>query len=340
MKLFNNLEKIGIVPTRRLKIEEKNYIAKTVAEKLSKNIAQLSEMYNELYMRMYNCNMYFAKVDSKYRGVFYFYKNNTIYIDEKREMLKMDEYLMHECLHYIQNFNKITKKANRAGLCEFTEFKIKGLGINEAIVQYITAKALEQEIHRVTNDKIMIYTNSEKYYKYMTSLATQIMYLIGNEQAIDSSINTNDKFETLLYNTFEENTDKILKNFDNILEENNSKIRDENKIIQMYMQTQELIYTTYFNKVCKYLTTTKEVDEEIAKLDNYDKILGKLIGGNTNYRNFKKFKKDVSSIFFKKYLEINTKITENLLVVVYKNPIYNLWRKIINFINGNRQETK
>ena len=243
-------------------------------------------------------------------------------------------------MHYIQNFNNITKRDNRAGLCEFTELKIKGLGINEAIAQYITAKALGQKVHRVSNSKIAIYTNSEKYYKYMTSLAMQILYLIGEKEAIDSSINTNEEFETALYNAFEENTDKILKNFDAILDENNSELRDENKIIQLYMQTQQLIYTTYFNKACKYLTTSKEVDKEVKKLEDYDKIMGTLIEDDTYYNNFWQFKQDISGKFFKKYLSINRERTRNSLVVVSNNPIYNLWRKIVNFINGNKEKQK
>lgn len=323
-----------------LRVEERNYIAKSVANKLSRNIGQLSEDYNEIYMRIFNCDMYFAKIAPKFKGVFYFYKNNTIYIDESRSITEIDDYLIHECLHYIQNFNNITKRDNRAGLCEFTELKIKGLGINEAIAQYITAKALGQKVHRVSNSKIAIYTNSEKYYKYMTSLAMQILYLIGEKEAIDSSINTNEEFETALYNAFEENTDKILKNFDAILDENNSELRDENKIIQLYMQTQQLIYTTYFNKVCKYLTTSKEVDKEVKKLEDYDKIMGTLIEDDTYYNNFWQFKQDISGKFFKKYLSINRERTRNSLVVVSNNPIYNLWRKIVNFINGNKEKQK
>ena len=323
-----------------LRVEERNYIAKSVANKLSRNIGQLSEDYNEIYMRIFNCDMYFAKIAPKFKGVFYFYKNNTIYIDESRSITEIDDYLIHECLHYIQNFNNITKRDNRAGLCEFTELKIKGLGINEAIAQYITAKALGQKVHRVSNSKIAIYTNSEKYYKYMTSLAMQILYLIGEKEAIDSSINTNEEFETALYNAFEENTDKILKNFDAILDENNSELRDENKIIQLYMQTQQLIYTTYFNKACKYLTTSKEVDKEVKKLEDYDKIMGTLIEDDTYYNNFWQFKQDISGKFFKKYLSINRERTRNSLVVVSNNPIYNLWRKIVNFINGNKEKQK
>ena len=338
MKLFNSLEKVGINPIVPLKIEEKNYIAKSVADKIARNIAQLSESYNELYMRIYNCNMLFAKVDPKYRGIFYYYKNNTIYIDETRSIMEIDEYMIHECIHYLQNFSNITKKDNRAGLCEFTELKIKGLGINEAIVQYITAQILGEKVHRVSNSKIAIYTNSENYYKYMTSLATQVIFLVGEKQAIDSTINTNDNFENLLYNTFEENTDRILKNFDSILDENNSQTRDENKIIDIYLETQELIYTTYFTKACKYLTSSYEVDREVDKLEKYDKILGTLIENDTCYQKFLEFKQNISSVFFKKYVEINKARTRNSLATISRNPLNRLWKKIINFINGNREK--
>ena len=278
--------------------------------------------------------MYLAKVNPKFKGVFYYCKNNTLYIDVSKKNFETDEYLIHECIHYFQNLNKITKKSNRAGLCEFTEFKTIGLGINEAMVQYFTEKALGEEIHRISNGKIAIYTNSENNDKYITSLAGQLLYLLGETEAIDSVLNTNKKFITTLYNAFEENTDKILKNFDNIFNENNSEKTDENKIIKIYLQTQELIYTTYFKKVCKYLTTTKEVDEKVDKLENYDKMLAGLIGDDTYYNNFWEFKKDISSVFFKKYLEVNKQKNKNSLLLMSKNPFYNIWQKIVNFISG------
>ena len=73
----------------------------------------------------------------------------------------------------------------------------------------------------------------------MTSLIAQILFLMGNKEAVESCISSTDKFENELYNTFEENTEKIVKNFDVILEENNKVDRDENKIIDIYMQTQK-----------------------------------------------------------------------------------------------------
>ncbi len=91
-------------------------------------------------MRMFNCDMYYANVDQKFRGVFYYYKNNTIYIDEKKRFIK------YRCLSNTRKYTLLAElwenkqKGNRAGICQFKRFKIFALGINEAIVQYITKK--------------------------------------------------------------------------------------------------------------------------------------------------------------------------------------------------------
>lgn len=328
MNITRELEKIGIIVQEKLKIEEKNSIAKVISEKLSINVKELSNSYNELYMRIFNCDMYYAKVTPEFGGVFYFYKNNTIYIDKGTNNINL--YLVHEIIHYLQNFSKITKTDNRVGVCQFTDFKILGLGLNEALVQYITAKALGGKVHRVNNQKITICTNSENYYKYMTSLINQILFLIGEKEAVESCITSTDKFENELYNTFEESTLKILKKFDEILEENNKPDRNEDKIIDIYMETQEMIYTTYFNKTYKRLTTIKEVDTQVDKLIDYEKIVGKLLN-TTGEDKFSIFKKDMEAKFFNKYIEVNRKKTNGALVV-YKSKIYSIWNKIVGFI--------
>lgn len=340
MNISKELEKIGITPLEKIKLEEKNYIAKTIADKLTKNIKELSNSYNELYMRMFNCNMYYAKVDQKFKGVFYYYKNNTIYIDNKKDLSNIDDYLIHENIHYLQNFGKISKKANRAGICQFQEFKIFALGINEAIVQYITAEALGGTLHRTNNEKITICTNSENYYKYMTSLIAQILFLMGNKEAIESCISSTDKFENELYNTFEENTEKIVKNFDIILEENNKTNRNENKIIDTYMQTQELIYTTYFTKMYKRLNTLQEIDEQVKKIEEYEKITGKIIGTQNEENKFTNFKSEMSEKYLKKYIEVNRKQSKNTLAVVYKNKLYSIWSQLIEFIQRKTSKNK
>ena len=100
------------------------------------------------------------------------------------------------------------------------------------------------------------------------------------------------------------------------------------------MQTQELIYTTYFTKMCKRLTTIKEVDTEVEKLENYSNIVGRLLETTIEEDKFKNFKKDMESKFLKKYIEINKNQSRNSLTIVYKNFINNLWNKIISFFQS------
>ena len=330
MNISKELEKIGIFPSQQLNIEERNKIARATTDKLTSNIKELSDNYNELYMRIFNCDMFYADVDSKFKGVFYYYKNNTIYIDKNAQ--DIEPYFMHEVIHYLQNFSRINRQDNRAGLCQFLDFKIFGLGINEAIVQYITAKAEGNAIHRISNQEITICTNSENYYKYMTSLASQILLLMGEKEAIKSCISSTEEFETELYNTFEDNTEKILKGFDLILNENNKENRDENKIIEVYLQTQETIYKTYFEKTAKRLTTVKEVDTQVQKMEDYEQIVGKKLNEPFEENEFEKFKKEMDSYFLKKYIEVNRRNSQNSLAIVYKNFIYNFLNKIGEFI--------
>ena len=158
---------LGIIPTRKFEFNETNYIAKAVAEKLADNILELGDSYNELYMRIYNCNMSYAQIAPKFGNVVYFYPNNTLYFDEKFDIAKIDEKVIQECVHYLQNFRKFDGSEQRIGVCNFAEFKIYCLGLNEAVTQYIASKAIGEKPHRKNNESISIYTINDKYYPYL-----------------------------------------------------------------------------------------------------------------------------------------------------------------------------
>lgn len=332
MNFEKKLEQIGIFPEEKVKIDKKNEIAKSIAEKLCKNCEQLSELYNEIYMRIYNCDLYYAEISTQFNGVFYYYKNNSIYISREKQV---DDYFMHEMIHYIQNFSKLGNKAKKIGLCRFEDYKILALGINEAIVQYITAKALGNELQRINVGNISIYTNSPTYYKYLTSLVYQVMYFVGENEAISSAIKSDEEFIEKLYNTYEEQTEKILKKFDDILEEN-----IEEKIVDLYFETQELIYSVYFNKVVKYFTSTKDVDEQVEKLEKYEEFIGKILGEDERNNKFIDFKNRTESKLLKEYVEISRKTSRNSLPVLYKNAIHRAFSKIANFFKRRKLEDK
>ena len=259
MNIEKSLIMLGIIPTRKFEFNETNYIAKAVAEKLADNILELGDSYNELYMRIYNCNMSYAQIAPKFGNVVYFYPNNTLYFDEKFDIAKIDEKVIQECVHYLQNFRKFDGSEQRIGVCNFAEFKIYCLGLNEAVTQYIASKAIGEKPHRKNNESISIYTINDKYYPYLTSLVIQLLFFVGEKNLIKSAIDGTVDFENDLYNTFEGNTNRILSNFDAILDENNEEKRSEEKIIQLYMETQKMMCMTYFDKIYIRIDTLKEI---------------------------------------------------------------------------------
>lgn len=207
------------------------------------------------------------------------------------------------------------------------------------------------KIKRIENQFVSIATNSENYYKYLTSLANQILFLLGEEQAIQSTVSSNEKFEDDLYNTFQDDTNKILKGFDAILDENNKQDRDEAKIINIYMETQELIYKTYFKNMSKMITEKEDVNDQVQKLENYETIMGKLRNPeyqlqSANYglqdakninefitnEDFEKFRRIMRDEFFLRYLDIEKRKEQTALSVINRNKIYELFRKIREFI--------
>lgn len=335
MNIEKSLIMLGIIPTRKFEFNETNYIAKAVAEKLADNILELGDSYNELYMRIYNCNMSYAQVAPKFGNVVYFYPNNTLYFDEKFDIAKIDEKVIQECVHYLQNFRKFDGSEQRIGVCNFAEFKIYCLGLNEAVTQYIASKAIGEKPHRKNNESISIYTINDKYYPYLTSLVIQLLFFVGEKNLIKSAIDGTVDFENDLYNTFEGNTNKILSNFDAILDENNEEKRSKEKIIQLYMETQKMMCMTYFDKIYIRIDTLKEIEEYTHKLNEYGKIVGRMLENNELNDEINEYTNKMESKLNKKYIDLYAKQSKHSLIVVYQNKLLNFFRRIANWI-GNR----
>ena len=337
MNLDKKLEQNGIFPDEELKVDKKIEIAKFVAQGLCDNFKEFADMYNEFYMRIYNCKFYYAQIDSKFNGVFYYYKNNAIYISKDKQI---DEYLVHEVIHYIQNFSKVQGNEKKAGLCEFEDYRILALGINEAMVQYITSKIMGEEVLRRNFESMSIMTNSPDRYKFLASLAYQITYFVDEGQAVKSSLKSDSVFTEKLYNTYEDQTEKILKKFDEILEENNKPQVNNEKVSQIYLEVQEILYTVYFNKMIKYVATTKEIDEQVEKIENYENIIGKDLNNDKYFNNFLEFKSKMETRFLKEYVEMSRKQSKRNLPVAYKNVFQRIFDKIARIFKVKKVENK
>ena len=105
MNAEKKLEKLGISTIREFTQREVRYIAEEVTELLVKAFPVLEEEYNNLLIRMLNCKMYLANVaeNSNISNINYVYDNNSIYFDVKADLTNINDKIVHECIHYLQD---------------------------------------------------------------------------------------------------------------------------------------------------------------------------------------------------------------------------------------------
>lgn len=337
------LSKLGIDVVREFTPREVRYVAEEVIESLVNTFPVLEEIYNELLIRLLNCKMYFANIknDSNISNVNYVYENSSIYFSNNINFNKIDDVIIHECIHYLQDNRTDNGKLKKIGLCDFEELSTYGMGINEAAVQYIASKTVGNYLQTTNKNGIILKTISPNYYPFLTNLISQIIYLLGEDITVKGTINCDEKFEDVFLNTFEEKANTIIKKFDQIIDIRNKRNGEvvaenremlNNEIVNIYLETQDIIMKTYFDKICTRLNTIEEVDFYIEKFLNYKQLLGieeeKRFNLNDEYE---QYKEGLLKKFDKKIMEISKERSKNALSVIYNNRLYRFFKKIISY---------
>lgn len=174
IKIKRELKNLGIKPIEELSVQEKTSIAERVAAKLvSLNVPGIT--HNEVLEKLFVAKMYTAEISNNLGKAKYFYKNQIIYFDKSLNLLELDENILRECIHYLQDKRE---KQKRMGLCTFEQYKVRGMALNEIGISYISKKLLNK-------------INQNKAF----TLLKQILLITGEEVFLDSIINNNDKFQ-------------------------------------------------------------------------------------------------------------------------------------------------
>ena len=345
MDIAKKLQKLGIEDIRKLDNESIRIIACNVTDALTKAFPSIYDEYNNILIKLLNCNMYVAKITKHISKVNYIYEDNSIYFDEEMNLSKINEQMLHECIHYLQDNRDIKKsKHSKIGLCNFEEFSLYGIGINEAAVQYISAKTMNNTNAVLEKYGVRIKTISPNYYPFITNLIEQIVYLIGDEILVKGTLKGNEEFEDELLNTFESNTKKIISRFDEMLEINNSlnseKDIDKIKILEkglthIYTETQNMIFSTYFNKICPRLDTIQEIDFYTDKAIYYRNIMGVVLEERFNENNF--YDTEIQTIterFNKRLLAINKSKSKNALAIIKGDRTWRFIKRIVSYFSA------
>ena len=134
-----------------------------------------------------------------------------------------------------------------------------------------------------------------------------------------------------IVNIYNEN-EEILKNNLNIIEENIKGIAEYTYKIEelksMYIETQDLIMRTYFEKQYKLIETEEDVQKLSAKLDKYVELTGKVKVNDYYYNNSENYKSNFMNKLDLKLIKLHEQRSKMALTVVYGSRINKLINKI------------
>lgn len=287
----NNLEAMGIKVIGKVEDLIVIEISNQVTNRLVNSFPKCKLGYLEIYKALLDAPMYYAEIPEGLSKANYNYKDSSLYFSEDIDVFDIDQYVFHECIHKLQE--KRDKKGNltRLGVCEINELSVKGAALNEGAIQYITSKAFDLPKKMVTIYGITIPSKTE-YYPILTNIVAQLVYLLGEEFLIDSTVKGNEEFKIKIidnigetqYNFIEKSLNDILRAKDEILELQKADMISQTasrKIFEnmenikaLYFEMQNVIYSSYFDDILRRCENDIEVSMTRKKLYEYRSLIG------------------------------------------------------------------
>lgn len=299
MSVESDLRKDGIEVSEQLDTLTINSLARNISVKLCDTFPEYGLDQNELFIKLSRLNMYKAKMPEGIAEANYFYKNTSIYFNEHIAPEDLEEFAIHECIHFLQEVKDKRNYLIRMGLCDYTEFKIYGLGLNEAAVQLMASKMNAIPKEYVKYFGISFETISPSYYPLECCLVNELAYLVGEDILFESTLKSNDVFKKTFINltspkafiSIQNAIDDILFAEEDIIKLNNkiSQIDDRNKKVDnmiqkidelkneiklTFLRTQNLIVSSYFDKAFTKISNLEELENYRRKLYNFKDFLG------------------------------------------------------------------
>ena len=290
MSIKTDLKKEGIEVIYQLDKNLVKSITRNIAHKLVEAFPDFYLDEDNIIHKFSKLNMFKASMPDGMAEANYFYKNTSIYFNKHINDEDLEEFAIHECLHYFQEI-KDGNKLIRMGL--------DGLGLNEAAVQYISSKIIGIKPDFEKYYGITLFTPSPSYYPIECALLNEIIYFTGEEILFKSTLFSNDDFKDeiisytskTIYNKIKKSFDIILKLEENIIRLNNeiSLLEDGNekftvlikkinrykeKISLNFINTQNLIIKNFFDYEFNQIKNLEELDNYRRRLDKFKNIIG------------------------------------------------------------------
>lgn len=293
-----NIEKDGFIIKEKLDKELVLKITDNVAQKIVTTFPKLNLNENEISTKLFCLNMYKAQIPEGMAEASYSYKSSSIYFNFHIANEDLEEFAIHECLHYLQEIKNNDGNLKKMGLSSFSLLGVTGVGLNEAAVQYMAAKIIGIKPDFEKYYDISLYTPSPSYYPIECALLNELIFFIGEDILINSTYFSTNNFKQKIINLTSKKVfnqinsffDDILKYEEKITTLNNKILEIENdkkitklqievfelrkKINTSFFEAQNLIIQNFFDALYEKITNLKELETYRRKLTDFSQLIG------------------------------------------------------------------
>ncbi len=321
----------GISNITEISAKDRHTISKKVVDLIYPVVSEFKISKEMLFNSLGKSNMYLADFDDLSMGK-YDYTTNSIYFSNDLDIANLDSSVIHEILHFFQAELTEDNFLIRMGLFKPSKlFKPeKGLGLNEASVQYIASTIVKEVPDHVKYYELELTTPSSNYYPIETAIIRQMCFFTGTYPLFFSTLFSTDLFEKTFktitseenYNYIEEKLtyivqlqEKLSDVYSTIHTHNQAESKKisvlnnitnlKNKLRETVLDVQKIIYTSAFANELDKIETVQDIVNMKTLISNFENYI---INYEGDY-SFEQFKDKIN-------IELNNKLA---LIEAYGN---------------------
>lgn len=321
----------GISNITEISAKDRHTISKKAVDLIYPVVSEFKISKEMLFNSLGKSNMYLADFDDLSMGK-YDYTTNSIYFSNDLDIANLDSSVIHEILHFFQAELTEDNFLIRMGLFKPSKlFKPeKGLGLNEASVQYIASTIVKEVPDHVKYYELELTTPSSNYYPIETAIIRQMCFFTGTYPLFFSTLFSTDLFEKTFktitseenYNYIEEKLtyivqlqEKLSDVYSTIHTHNQAESKKisvlnnitnlKNKLRETVLDVQKIIYTSAFANELDKIETVQDIVNMKTLISNFENYI---INYEGDY-SFEQFKDKIN-------IELNNKLA---LIEAYGN---------------------
>lgn len=329
----------GIRNAVEISAKDRHTISKKAIDLIYPVVSEFNISKEMLFNSLGKSNMYLADFEDMSMGK-YDYTTNSIYFSNELDITSLDSSVIHEILHFFQAELTENNFLVRMGLFEPSKLfrSEKGLGLNEASVQYLSSIIAKEVPDHVRYYELELVTPSSNYYPLETAIVRQMCFFTGTYPLFFSTLFSTDLFEKTFktitsvdnYNYIEKKLteivhlqEKLSNIYSHIHTHNQAESKKisvlnnitnlKNKLRETVLDVQKIIYTSAFANELDKVETVQDIVNIQTLISNFENYI---ISYENDY-SFEQFKDKIS-------VELNNKLA---LIEAYGNYSFALKAK-------------